>query len=320
MRKTLWMILFIVFLGAALATSNAAQQQPQDNRYRVAILPFDDGSIKHWWGNDWDVGKGVADELLTELFKMNSFRLVEREQIERIIQEQNFGQKGRVDPKTAAKVGKILGVQYLIMGKVTEFTTDSESSSFNVKGYNLGLQTNTARVAIDARLIDTKTAEIKAAVTGVGEKKQNSLSVGVKYNSMRFGSDEFKKTNLGMALRDAVASVAQQITEQAYRGSKIPGVAPATEGQVADVYGDKVYITIGSNQGVKPGMTFEVQRVVRVVKDPSTGAVIDHITEPIAIITVAEVKERSATCTITTQLSTKLKIAAKDRVVLKKND
>lgn len=313
MRSKLWMILVIALLGIAMIPANA-----EDTRYRVAVMPFDDGSIEHWWGKDWDVGKGVADELLTELFKLNTFRLVEREQIERIIKEQDFGQKGRVDTRTAAKIGKILGVQYFIMGKVTEFSTDSQSGAIALKGYNLGVKTNTARVAIDARLVDTKTAEIKAAATGVGEKKQNSLAVGVKSSAVGFGSNEFKKSNLGIALRDAVASVAQQLSEQAYRGTKLPGAPPATEGLVADVYGDKVYITIGSNNGVKPGMVFEVQHIIRVVKDPSSGAVLDYVTEPVATISVTEVKDRSATCTVVSRLSSKYEITAKDRVVLKK--
>lgn len=94
--------------------------------YKIAVLPFDDGSIKdRWWGRNWDVGKGISDELVTELLNTNQFRLIEREQIDKVLKEQNFGMSGRVDANSAAKVGKVLGVQYLVMGRVTEFSFKS---------------------------------------------------------------------------------------------------------------------------------------------------------------------------------------------------
>lgn len=314
MKSKFYLLLVILLLTVAILPVTA-----QDTRYRVAILPFDDGSIQdRWWGNSWDVGKGVADELLTELFKTNRFRLIEREQIEKILQEQDFGLQGRVDPRTAAKIGKILGVHYLIMGKVTEFSTDSKGGAVALKdGFGLSVKSNVARVAIDARMVDATTAEIKSAVTGRGEKKQTSLGLSVKWNAIAFGSNEFKKTNLGIALRDAVASVAQQIGEQAYIGEGPSSSVPAIEGQVADVYGNKVYINVGSGDGVQPGMIFEVEHILRVVKDPATGEVIDYVTEPVATISITDVKEKSSTAVIVSRLSTKYSIAAKDLVRLK---
>ncbi|HPT87761.1 MAG TPA: CsgG/HfaB family protein [Bacillota bacterium] len=312
MRHKLWLILITMLLGPVLFPAFA-----EDTRYRVAVLPFDDGSIEHWWGKNWDVGKGVADELITELLKIGRFRLIEREKIDKILSEQDFGQQGRVDQRTAAKIGKILGAQYLIMGKVTEFSTNSTGGAVSVRNYALGIKTHTARVELDARLVDTTTSEIITAANGVGERKQSNLAMAIKWNIIAFGSNEFKQTNLGLALRDAVISVAQQLSEQAYRTGQAPVSTRVIEGLVADVYGDKVYITVGSGDGVKPGMIFEVQHIVRTVTHPTTGEVIDYITEPVATVKVTEVKEQSATCTIVSRLTTKYNIAPKDRVVLK---
>lgn len=295
-------------------------QPTYDSRPRVAVLPFDDGSIQNrWWGNNWDVGKGVSDEMVTELLKTNKFRLIEREQIEKILKEQNFGAQGRVDPYSAARIGKILGVQYLIMGKVTEFTTDSQSFGAATNKGGIGIKSNVARVAIDARLVDTTTAEIVAAVTGRGEKKQTNLGIVAKSTGIAFGSNEFKQTNLGQALRDAVTSVAQQIGDNAPQSITMPignpGGPPyysSLSGKVAEVYGSKIYINIGSQDGVQKGMVFIVKHIVKIVKDPSTGDVLDYITEPVAEISVSEVKDKSATCIVKRKLSTKYAIASKD--------
>lgn len=216
--------LLILVLAMALALPTFCQ----DNRYRIAVLPFDDGSIQRWWGNDWDVGTGVADELVTALLNTGRFRLIERERINHILREQNFGASGRVDPRSAARVGKILGVDYLVMGKITEFTTDSKGFAGvdSSKGVGLGVKANIARVAIDARLVDATSAEIIAAVTGRGEKKQTSLAIVNKSVGVAFGSNEFKKTSLGQALRDAVNSVAEQLAERAYAYTPAPAPAP----------------------------------------------------------------------------------------------
>ncbi|HYH02456.1 MAG TPA: CsgG/HfaB family protein, partial [Bacillota bacterium] len=100
-KKSIYLLL-VFLMGALLALPVAGA----DNRFRVAVLPFDDGSIqKRWWNHRWDVGKGVADELVTELLNTGKFRLVERDKIEEILDEQDFGSRGRVDSATAARIG-----------------------------------------------------------------------------------------------------------------------------------------------------------------------------------------------------------------------
>jgi len=290
-----------------------------DNRPRIAVMPFDDGSVKNrWWSNSWEVGSGVADELVTGLIKTEKFRLIEREQLDNILREQNLGVAGRIDPNTAARIGKILGAQYLVMGKVTEFTTDSKNggAASGPGGFGLSVSSNYARVAIDARLVDASTAEIISAVTGRGEQKQTNVGIAVNWNAIAFGSDEFKQTKLGLALRDAVDSVSGQLAE------KIPAKSGNSQfsrisGTVADIYKDKVYLTIGSNDGVQSGMVFIVEHPVKTVKNPKTGEVIDQITEPIAEITVTSVKSSSAVCTVTKKLNSKYAIASNDSVILK---
>lgn len=306
-------LLFICLMTMLLALPAAAG----DNRFRVAVLPFDDGSIeKHWWGMRWDVGKGVADELVTELLNTGKFRLIEREKIEDILREQDFGRKGRVDSVTAAQIGKILGVQYLIMGRVTEFADNSKGATFFLprNGLGLGVKSHTARVAIDARVVDATTAEIQYAVTGTGEKKQTNLGVAVNWNAIAFGSDEFKKTNLGIALRDAVSSVATQLCEKVY-GVPAPTVKPGPiSGLVADIFEKKVYLTVGAVDGVEPGMTLVIYHVIRTVKNPQTDEILDYITEPVAEVEVKEVKEKSAVAVLTKRLNRRYEITVNDLV------
>lgn len=308
-----------VFVALMLVTGITAFPTLGAEKYKIAVLPFDDGSIKgneRWWREDWDLGAGVSDEFVTALMDTQKFRLIEREQIDKVLQEQDFGAAGRVDSRSAAKIGKILGVQFLVMGRVTEFTNKSQSGAVGLgkKGVGLGVKTSTARVTIDARLVNTTTAEIIASVTGKGEKKQTNMGLVVNWNAIAMGSDEFKKTNIGLALRKAVVSASQQLAEKAYGEGAPGGTSGAMIGTVAYASGTKVIINIGSGEGVKPGMVFIVNHIIEEVKDPDTGEVIDEVSEPVAEITVSEVKEKTSTCVVSTKLNTKYEIKVKDKV------
>jgi curli biogenesis system outer membrane secretion channel CsgG len=289
----------------------------QENLYRVAVLPFDDGSIdERWWG-DYDVGSGVADVLVTSMLNLEPkrFRLIERDQINRVLAEQDFGTSGRVDAKSAAAIGKILGVQFLVIGKVTEFTNKTTGGSLSLGGKGLGLKTTTSRVALDARLVDTNTAEIVAAVTGNGEKKQSNVSIDYNWHHLDLNSEEFRATNLGIALREATDKVAKQL------GEKVVAFTPAgpskLTGYVAYASDSRVILNIGSKDGVKVGMVFDVLHIIEEVRDPETGEVIDEISEVVAEIKVTEVKDKSATCSVQKKLSREFPIAVKDKVVSK---
>lgn len=306
-----WLLVLLIFTISAFPALSA------EKLYKIAVLPFDDGSIQdRWWEGNWDVGKGIADEFVTEFLNTNKFRLIEREQIDKVIQEQDFGQSGRVDAKTAAKIGKILGVDFLVMGRVTEFSFKStEVGGISLKkGIGLGLKNTKANVAIDARLVDASSAEIIASVTGKGNKSTANVKLAYEWTAIAFGSDEFRKTDLGKATREAVASAAQQLADKAYSSDRVPSQPSKLSGVVAYASGNRIIINIGSSSGVKQDMVFVVSKVLEVVKDPTTGEVIDEVTEAVAEIKVTEIKDKSATCTVLKKLSSDFTTAVGDKV------
>ena len=301
------MILFVVMGVIALPAMAVV------NLHLIAVLPFDDGSIKRTWGEKFDLGKGVADELVTALLATNRFRLIERAEIDRVLEEQNLGKDGAIDPQTAAEIGKILGVQYLVIGRITEFSTKEDDDILaNPNHHNpmgMRIARTTSRAAIDARLVDATTAEILTSVTGTGKKATVNLGLITKEGGVLFGDKDFKKSDLGKALRQAVNSAARQMAVKAY-----DRMAPLIiTGMIAYVGADKIIINVGKKHGVEPGMVFKVAHKLKTIKDPVTGLVIGEATEPIAEISVMEVKEKSATCKIVTKLNVR-EIAVSDLV------
>jgi curli biogenesis system outer membrane secretion channel CsgG len=298
-------VLLIVALSSTVPIFGAHQL------YRIAVLPFDDQSIRNrWWGNQYDVGQEVSSELVTALLDTKQFRLIEREEVQRVLSEQKLSAVN-VDPNTTIEFGKLLGVKFLVMGHVTEFSFDDhQGGAFVDPTSRLGFafKTNTARVAIDARMVDTTTAEIFLGATGVGEKKRTNLGLASgNGEAMMLDGDHFSKSDLGLALRDAVNSVATQFAEKTYSADMDKPLL----GVVAYTTPTTVIINIGNTSGVEPGMTFTVEHIIQVIRDPVTKEVIDEISDTVAEITVVEVKDKASVCRITSQ---KEDIAVNDKV------
>ena len=107
---------------AALALAGAGLAAPlgtaaaQAGRPTVAIMYFNNNVFTKD-ARDYDgLSKGVADFLITEMSSNSSIRVVERDQVQRLIEEQKLVGAGQVDRETAVKVGKLLGAQHMIFG------------------------------------------------------------------------------------------------------------------------------------------------------------------------------------------------------------
>lgn len=117
-----------------------AQQRAQDTRPGIAVFPFDNGGSYGQSKEDFDaLQRGIAGMMISELAQNPAARVVEREQVQRLLDEQNLGTQGRVDAQTAAKVGKLVGARYVILGNFIDFYGDFR---------------------VDVRLVNTETGEI----------------------------------------------------------------------------------------------------------------------------------------------------------------
>src|SRR6266545_3610993 len=132
-------LLSLALLGS-LGPGLGAQGRGQDTRPGIAVMPFDNsGSYGQDKENFDALQKGIAGMLISELAANPAARVVERDQIQKLLEEQSLGASGRVDPQTAAKVGKLVGARYVITGTFIDFYGDFR---------------------LDARLINVETSEI----------------------------------------------------------------------------------------------------------------------------------------------------------------
>ena len=159
---------------------------------RVAVVDFEYGTVQSGaaaiFGQNLDVGRGIADMLVEQLVRDGTYSVIERKAIEKIMAEQNFSNSDRADPNSAAKIGKLLGVDAIIMGSITQFGRDDKNVGAGgglIRGKaaqyglgNIGLKSSKAVVAISARVVSTDTGEILSISNGRGESKRSGTSLG----------------------------------------------------------------------------------------------------------------------------------------------
>jgi curli biogenesis system outer membrane secretion channel CsgG len=207
----------VVGLGVALAVAGmmvgSAEAQGKAQRPLIAVMDFDYGTIDNWWGQ-YDIGKGMADQVVNALLEDGSFRVIERKKLDTILAEQDFAQSDRADPSAAklAKVGKVLGVKYILAGSITKFATESRGGSVRVKGIGLGGKKAKSEVALTARVIDATTGEIMISAKGLGESSKGG---GFDFSKSGFGvgtnSEEWRQSGLGDAQEKACTAFVQAL-------------------------------------------------------------------------------------------------------------
>ena len=127
---------------AFAAAARAVAAQPDDRRPTVAVLPFEISAMVS--GAEYaPLSRGVAELLTTAMANNPAVRVVERDRLQKLIDEQTLGSGGRVDAETAVRVGKLVGAHHLLTGS---FLIDPKK-----------------RVVMTVRSIRTETSEVEYA-------------------------------------------------------------------------------------------------------------------------------------------------------------
>jgi curli biogenesis system outer membrane secretion channel CsgG len=300
--------LCVILIFIAALSPASAQRRP-----RVAVLDFDYGtvrtSVQAVFGTDVDLGKGITQMLVTNLVKDGTYSVIERATMDKILGEQNFSNSNRADASSAAKIGKLLGVDAIIVGTITEFGNETKNQGLGGGGGSgwtgalagIHHSKSSTNVALNARIVNVDTGEIMGVAEGAGTSSRSSTGVGGgggNWNghgggAVDFGSSNFQNTIIGEATKAAVDKLSTDVITDA---SKVSVRTIAIEGVVAAVDSGQIVLNIGTKAGVKVGDQFTVLRVTKEIKDPTTGAVLRKLTTNVGVIKATDVDEVSAVC------------------------
>lgn len=305
MRRVSFLLILSVSFLAALSA--------QPKKKRIAVLNFDyatvQSNVSAIFGSNQDIGKGIADMLVDRFVNGGVYSVIERKALDAIMKEQNFSNSDRADANTAAKLGRILGVDAIVIGSITQFGRDDKNTKVGGGGFGgiagryglggVGHKEAKAVVNITARLINVETGEILASATGQGTSQRSGTTLlggggsggsggggGVDMSSSNFG-----QTIIGEAVNQAVTDAAHQLEGSA---ANLPTHTVKIDGLVADASGDTLILNVGAKSGLKVGDRLQVSRPVRPIRDPSTGKVIRMIEDKLGEVTITEVEQSSS--------------------------
>jgi curli biogenesis system outer membrane secretion channel CsgG len=200
------------------------------------------------------LGDAASDILTTELSRSGGFILVGRADTGEILEEQAFGRSETVNPATAAAAGKILGLNAIVTGSISQFGVKTLGSDFLVGKQKLQQATAT----VDIRVVDAETGQVLFADSGTGvyeTKTTEVLGIG-----QQAGYDE---TLGGNALRTAIAQFIDNLLDQM---TKIEWT-----GRIAAIQNADVIINAGQKTGLKIGDHLVGYTLGQEVIDPATG-------------------------------------------------
>lgn len=198
MKKSISFLIIIVLFSLSLIL--LAGEKP-----RIGVLRFTNNTSSSWW---WGAStpRELSDMLAAELVETDAFQVLERKEIDAVLNEQDLSASGRISQATLIKMGKIKGAKYLVAATVSAFEgqKSGEEGGVRVGGLRLGGKKQKAYIAVDLKVIDTETSEIVDAFTIEATSKAKGMKVG--YSSRLIGGEygKFKKTPVGKAIRACI--------------------------------------------------------------------------------------------------------------------
>ncbi|NOZ62261.1 MAG: hypothetical protein GXO74_11315 [Calditrichaeota bacterium] len=129
-----------------LSTEATPTENPGYQPY-VAVFAFEESNSQAQ-----GLGKTLSEMLTTALIQKQKFTVMERTQLEKILQEQSLSQTGVIDTEVALKVGRLAGLQAVILGNVSRLNR---------------------RIEADVRLIDVETGKALGAANGKVDDVEN---------------------------------------------------------------------------------------------------------------------------------------------------
>jgi curli biogenesis system outer membrane secretion channel CsgG len=295
MRAVAWMITMLALgslsgWGQGLQNQvpqNQVPQNPEPQKKRIAIFDFDNAAVQGGVklpfaeANTPNLGKAAADLLITKLVQEGKVSVIERDAIDKLLTEQNLTNSDRTDPVSAAKLGRVLGVDAIILGTITRYDY-ADKTTGGAGGARFGgfggtsMKTKhdiSAKVQISTRLVSPDTAEVLAVSQGTGEVNRKGVKVDMRDMSqitMMQGN-----TNNPLMNECMDTAVTQLVTQLKEAFPKVPARMPVIDGLIADVSDSgQLILNVGAHDGVKLGDRLQIWRAGKEIRDPASDKVL----------------------------------------------
>jgi TolA-binding protein len=236
----------------------------------------------------------ISDLFSFELTQAKSLTVYERDSIDKIGRELKFDMSGLVDPLTAAEIGKIGGLQYMLLGAVTQ--VDQRASGGGFGGIVIGEREMNA--VVDVRVVEVATAEVKMALRAEGNSKNQTA--GISWNGFTFMQSEIGGIQ-ARAIADAVTKLSNDVRNTL--GGEFSRV-------VAEMGGGEFAINVSAP---KEGALYLVYADGRTIYDMD-GSYLGQDKIPIAVLKVTDINIGHSVAVIAPQGGKKENVRRGDKI------
>ena len=230
----------------------------------VAIMPLEDVSGY----TEAKVAEIMTEELTSALYQSGRYTVIERNQMATVLKEVGFQMTGAVDPNKAVEAGKLLGAQYVVIGKVTMAGVDintpviiNDFIPVKVVGKLKG------KIGVNYRFIDVQTGEIKYMGDAEGSEPGNT-----------------KENAIYKACKEAAKNVLKEMVSN-------------IKARVADISGDDIYIDAGKESGFHNGESLDIVRETSPIE--INGKIVGMKEVAVGTAKVTEVNDEYSVCKVT---------------------
>lgn len=258
-------------------------------KVRIAIWDFENHAERRWWFHD-DLGPAARNQIDTAFSQSGKlsrqFSIIERDKLDLVMKEQGLAGTGALDAQSAAQVGKLLGVRYILTGAIDKFSINETKGGIG----GFGANRTKAEAEINVRMIDTTTGERIFAVSG----EDSVTKGGIRIKSANL-SQEAEWGIASEAIEKAAEKVVEELEKNDYASRlEAGGALGGDEGKVIKVEGNRAWINMGAASGLKQGDSYAVYQLGEKLVDPDTGMVLGQDEKQTATGTVVEVQDRFA--------------------------
>ena len=220
---TLPWIAALLVSGAASAAEPAPKPKtaPAAGLPTLAVLYFDYAGETEGLGL---LRKGLAQMLISDLSGLSGVRIVERDRLQDIVEELELQKSAKIDKATAAKIGKLLGAKYLVLGgyfdlmgtlrldvRVVETETGRVVRSFGAAGKPDDFMTLEQKIATDleglltSQALEGFKAERTGAVSPARRPKRLTTATAARYGGALDAKDRGDKETAKKELEGVLA-------------------------------------------------------------------------------------------------------------------
>lgn len=246
--------------------------QQKSVKKRITVIPFD-GNKKL----EEKINANLADLFTAELGKSNIFEMIERKQLEKILEEQNFQMSGVINDEAAIQAGNLLGAEYLVTGSVTNVAETKEDKF----AYDL----LTFEVGVSVRVLDISSG--KVLLTEKADGKAEAKIITTSSGETISGSKDNTKSYLA-ATTNAVKEVV----------AKIKSVSPVVGIVLKKEDKKNFLLDCGTEKGVQKNMYFLVVRLGSEIIHPVTKKSLGWNKQVLALVQVKDTQKSFANATL----------------------